>query len=189
MGGVALYDLTSAIGISSFFGIWALLFNVSSIVYIINVLTWKDSFQIRVREPALMILELVTLQISLTAVFLREFLTAWGLELPCQVADFAYVQLMTAYIIILPLRSIQLIVIFDSTARKTHYKTFKSFRTILYGLVPMIFVAFYGSISVAGLKGCHYMCVGHSDAVVYCTVVTEKRFEGGGFHYIYIATF
>jgi len=37
----------------------------------------------------------------------------WGLVFPCNLQDFIFAQTMTAYVLILPIRSLQLIVIFD----------------------------------------------------------------------------
>lgn len=107
--------------------------------------------------PSVMILEIITLQLATAGVCLPMIFEAWGGSFPCYIQDFIYVQTLAAYILILPMRSLQLIIIFDASARKAYYRHFKLVKFSLLGGVVTCFIAFYTATATNTVRGCKKM--------------------------------
>lgn len=151
------HHLLKALAVTLGFGLWAVVFNILVVIYISNTLKWKDHFQLRVQAPSIMILELVTLSAVATAIAIREVASAWGASIPCYIQDVAFFLSLGAYIVIFPLRSLQIIVIFDPEVRKSYFNLFKRVKIFMLTIIMFSTFAILLMVQSGEVKGCQSM--------------------------------
>jgi len=128
-----------------------------AIFYLVHVIKYRDTFDVRIRLPSLTITEVIILQLCVTTTCLREIFEACGAQFPFQVQDISFVGvvlLMTAFI---PLRCAQFILVFDPSIRKIYHKHFQRFKKMFLLLVAVLAVIFYIILLHSGTAACFTM--------------------------------
>lgn len=137
------------------FGLCVVIFDAMALLYIIIIHRRRDHFQVRLRQPDLWIADILLLFIpAVTTIGLREVCVASGVVFPCGLQDLSFV-LATADVFCLgPLRTVQLIVVFDQQLRKAYHRYFRAIK------ITFLFVSFF--------LACLFFLLLEQDKVVGC---------------------
>jgi len=136
------------------FGIWITVIHAVAVTYLVLTVQCRDHFEVKVRSPSLTIVEVLSLQLCSTTVCLREIAAATGWALPAEVQVASFVALTTIHVIFIPLRCLQLLVIFDPSIRKRYGRHFKTFKRVVWGLLVLFTVSLYIILASDEIKGC-----------------------------------
>lgn len=140
--------------ITLIFGSWLLAYHAVAMVYLALVVSHRDTFEVRIRLPSLTVVEVLVVQLCATTILLREILVAWGKTLPSHVQDLAFVAAMAVVVAFIPVRCLQLIVVFDPATRKAYHQHFKLFKTCFLLVVSATCILLY---TTSTTKGCFKM--------------------------------
>jgi len=143
-----------AVPITFFFGVWMLALHVVTLAYQTLIFVHRDTFDVRIRLPSLTIAEVVVIQLCTCTVALREIFVSWGWSFPHEAQNASFVGVMLNTNVFVPLRCLQLIVIFDPIVRKAYHQHFNVFKTLYLLCLFIISALLFLILEICPFKGC-----------------------------------
>jgi len=141
--------------ITIIFGIWKIAYQVVMLLYLALTFVHRETFDVRIRLPSLTAVEVLIFMLCATTVALREIFVAWRGSFPYIAQDISLAAVLLVSTSFVPLRCLQLIIIFDPSVRKTCHRHFKRFKILSLLVVVITAVVLFFILETNGFDGCY----------------------------------